>query len=185
MASLPSGTPPVRWGVAGQIVWAWILTIPATALDIKKRGSERPVRLDKNRINNGASIPPDTKVPAIIATSNRSHSRTHGLVVCHNRSGNSKLPIGIRPATMCQKSHATPAHCTAISASAKTNRTRRPPLDMLTTVAFLFCADLAQPAGRPRHNDFRCRWLTSGANRGLALMRPKPHNDWSSIPTTQ
>jgi PiT family inorganic phosphate transporter len=22
----------VRWGVAGQIVWAWILTIPASAL---------------------------------------------------------------------------------------------------------------------------------------------------------
>jgi len=22
----------VRWGIAGQIVWAWILTIPASAL---------------------------------------------------------------------------------------------------------------------------------------------------------
>jgi PiT family inorganic phosphate transporter len=22
----------VRWGVAGQIVWAWVLTIPASAL---------------------------------------------------------------------------------------------------------------------------------------------------------
>jgi PiT family inorganic phosphate transporter len=22
----------VRWGIAGRIVWAWILTIPATAL---------------------------------------------------------------------------------------------------------------------------------------------------------
>jgi PiT family inorganic phosphate transporter len=24
--------PAVRWGVAGRIVWAWILTIPASAL---------------------------------------------------------------------------------------------------------------------------------------------------------
>ena len=26
------GTSAVRWGVAGRIVWAWILTIPAAAL---------------------------------------------------------------------------------------------------------------------------------------------------------
>jgi PiT family inorganic phosphate transporter len=26
------GTRNVRWGVAGSIVWAWVLTIPATAL---------------------------------------------------------------------------------------------------------------------------------------------------------
>ena len=27
----------VRWGVAGQIVWAWVLTIPARVLDRRRR----------------------------------------------------------------------------------------------------------------------------------------------------
>ena len=26
------GTRAVRWGIAGQIVWAWVLTIPASGL---------------------------------------------------------------------------------------------------------------------------------------------------------
>jgi len=29
----------------------------------------------------------------------------------------------------------------------------------------------------PRHNDFRCGRLASGANRGLAFARPEPHGE--------
>jgi len=30
--------PPLRWGVAGNLVWAWILTIPACALAAAQAG---------------------------------------------------------------------------------------------------------------------------------------------------
>ena len=59
-----------------------------------------------------------------------------------------------------------------------TGREKRQELRFFSSSA-LRLLPLCSPPREPRHNDFRDTRRTSGANRGLAVVRPEPHNERS------